>query len=63
MDVRYDSEKQRFVFDFEHDGQEDIVSLTGRRREQKRPKRAKPKFGDKNVPILLPNRRKSKNRI
>ena len=29
MGVRYDSEKQRFVFDFEHDGQEDIVSLTG----------------------------------
>ena len=29
MGVRYDSEMQRFVFDFEHDGVEDIVSLTG----------------------------------
>lgn len=29
MGVRYDSELQRFVFDFEHDGAEDIVSLTG----------------------------------
>lgn len=29
MGVRYDSEKQRFVFDFEHDGAEDIVNLTG----------------------------------
>lgn len=29
MGVRYDREKQCFVFDFEHDGAEDIVSLTG----------------------------------
>ena len=29
MGVRYDSKLQRFVFDFEHDGAEDIVSLTG----------------------------------
>ena len=29
MGVRYDSNTQRFVFDFEHDGAEDIVSLTG----------------------------------
>ncbi len=29
MGVRYDSEEQRFVFDFEHDGLGDIVSLTG----------------------------------
>ena len=29
MGVRFDSEQQRFVFDFEHDGQDDIVSLTG----------------------------------
>ena len=29
MGVRFDSEQQRFVFDFEHDGQGDIVSLTG----------------------------------
>ena len=29
MGVRYDREQQRFVFDFEHDGAEDIVSLTG----------------------------------
>lgn len=29
MGVRFDSELQRFVFDFEHDGQGDIVSLTG----------------------------------
>jgi len=28
MGVRYDSEEQRFVFDFEHDGYGDIVSLT-----------------------------------
>ena len=28
-DVRFDSEQQRFVFDFEHDGTGDIVSLTG----------------------------------
>ena len=29
MGVRFDNEEQRFVFDFEHDGAEDIVSLTG----------------------------------
>ena len=29
MGVRFDSEEQRFVFDFEHDGTEDVVSLTG----------------------------------
>ncbi|MBQ7268301.1 MAG: phosphoribosyltransferase [Bacteroidales bacterium] len=29
MGVRCDSEQQRFVFDFEHDGAQDIVSLTG----------------------------------
>ena len=29
MGVRFDNEEQRFVFDFEHDGSEDIVSLTG----------------------------------
>ena len=29
MDVRFDRELQRFVFDFEHDGVEDIISLTG----------------------------------
>ena len=29
MGVKFDSEQQRFVFDFEHDGQGDIVSLTG----------------------------------
>lgn len=29
MDITYDSVLQRFVFDFEHDGAEDIVSLTG----------------------------------
>ena len=29
MGVRFDSEQQRFVFDFEHDGTGDIVSLTG----------------------------------
>lgn len=29
MGVRYDSDMQRFVFDFEHDGVGDIVSLTG----------------------------------
>ena len=29
MGVRYDNEKQMFVFDFEHDGVEDIVKLTG----------------------------------
>ena len=29
MGVTYDNEKQMFVFDFEHDGAEDIVNLTG----------------------------------
>ena len=29
MGITYDSVLQRFVFDFEHDGSEDIVSLTG----------------------------------
>lgn len=29
MGVTYNSEEQAFVFDFEHDGKEDIVSLTG----------------------------------
>lgn len=29
MGVTYDNEKQMFVFDFEHDGVEDIVRLTG----------------------------------
>ena len=29
MGVTYDNEKQMFVFDFEHDGDEDIVKLTG----------------------------------
>lgn len=29
MGITYDSETHRFVFDFEHDGVEDIVSLTG----------------------------------
>ena len=29
MGITYDSILQRFVFDFEHDGSEDIVSLTG----------------------------------
>ena len=29
MGVTFDSEKQMFVFDFEHDGTEDIVTLTG----------------------------------
>lgn len=29
MGVTFDNEKQMFVFDFEHDGTEDIVSLTG----------------------------------
>ena len=29
MGITYDSENQRFVFDFEHDGKEDIVNLTG----------------------------------
>lgn len=29
MGVTYNNEEQQFVFDFEHDGAEDIVSLTG----------------------------------
>ena len=29
MGVRYDIENQHFVFDFKHDGKEDIISLTG----------------------------------
>jgi predicted amidophosphoribosyltransferase len=29
MGVTFDHKEQRFVFDFEHDGKEDIVSLTG----------------------------------
>ena len=29
MGITYDSILQRFVFDFEHDGSEAIVSLTG----------------------------------
>ena len=29
MGVTFDSEKQMFVFDFEHDGTEDIINLTG----------------------------------
>ena len=29
MGVTFDNEKQMFVFDFEHDGTEDIVTLTG----------------------------------
>ena len=29
MGITYDSLLQRFVFDFEQDGSEDIVSLTG----------------------------------
>ena len=29
MGVTYDNEEHRFVFDFEHDGAEDIISLTG----------------------------------
>ncbi|MBQ7572082.1 MAG: hypothetical protein IJT19_07560 [Bacteroidaceae bacterium] len=29
MTVTFNNEEQRFVFDFEHDGTEDIVSLTG----------------------------------
>ena len=29
MGVTFDSEKQMFVFDFEHDGEEDINNLTG----------------------------------
>ncbi len=30
MGVRYDIENQHFVFDFKHDGTEDIISLTGK---------------------------------
>ena len=30
MGVRYDIERQHFVFDFMHDGKEDIISLTGK---------------------------------
>ena len=29
MGITYDKEQGRFVFDFEHDGANDIVSLTG----------------------------------
>jgi len=29
MGVTFDEEKQQFVFDFEHDGKDDVVSLTG----------------------------------
>ena len=29
MGITYDSENQQFIFDFEHDGQADIVNLTG----------------------------------
>lgn len=29
MGITFDNELQRFVFDFEHDGKDDIVSLTG----------------------------------
>ena len=29
MGITYDSENQRFVFGFEHDGKEDVVNLTG----------------------------------
>ena len=29
MGITFDREKQCFVFDFEHDGADDIVSLTG----------------------------------
>ena len=29
MGITFDNELQRFVFDFEHDGKEDMVSLTG----------------------------------
>ena len=31
MGVTYNNEEQRFVFDFEHDGTEDIVSFIGRK--------------------------------
>ncbi len=30
MGVTFDSTKQTFVFDFEHDGTDDIVTLTGK---------------------------------
>ena len=29
MGVTYDKEQDRFIFNFEHDGIDDIVSLTG----------------------------------
>ena len=29
MGVTFDNDEQRFVFDFEHDGSDDIISLTG----------------------------------
>lgn len=29
MGVTFDNQEQRFVFDFEHDGKDDVVSLTG----------------------------------
>ena len=29
MGITFDKEEKKFVFDFEHDGGEDIVSLTG----------------------------------
>lgn len=29
MGITFDNERQQFVFDFEHDGQGDIVRLTG----------------------------------
>ena len=29
MGVTFDEKEQKFVFDFEHDGKDDIVSLTG----------------------------------
>ena len=29
MGITFDNEHQQFVFDFEHDGQDDIVRLTG----------------------------------
>ena len=29
MGITFDNERQQFVFDFEHDGQDDIVRLTG----------------------------------
>ena len=30
MGITFDNELQQFVFDFEHDGKDDMVSLTGR---------------------------------